>query len=82
MRRVGSGSGRVISGFGSKNVGPYPAHDMVGSGSGWVGLARNFMCNFRVGSGFFEFRVKYFSPYPIRHLVGSSQVVFIGSGGP
>ena len=49
--RVGSGSGRLTSGFGSKNVGPCPAHDMVGSG--WVGLARNFVCNFWVGSGFF-----------------------------
>ena len=44
---------------------------MVGSGSGLVGLARNFVCNFRIGSGFFEFRVKYFGPYSTRHLVGS-----------
>ena len=43
----------------------------VRSGSGWVGLARNFVCNFRVGSGIFEFWVKYFGPYSTRHLVGS-----------
>jgi hypothetical protein len=59
--RVGLGSGRATLGFGSKNVGLCPAHDMVG-------LARNFMCNFRVGSDFFEFRIKYFGPYPTRHL--------------
>lgn len=27
----------------------------VGSGSGWVGLARIIVCNFWVGSGFFSF---------------------------
>ena len=43
----------------------------VGSGSCWVGLVRNFVCNFWVGSDFFEFRVKYFSPYLTRRLVGS-----------
>ena len=59
---------------GQKNIGPCPAHDMVGSGSGWIGLARNFMCNFQVGSDFFEFRVKYFGPYQARHLIG------VGSG--
>ena len=52
----------------------------VGSGSGWVGLVRNFVCNFRVGSGFFEFRVKYFGPCPARHLVGSGRVVFFSDG--
>ena len=52
---------------------------MVGSDSGWVGLTRNFVCNFRVGSGFFEFRVKYFGPYPARHLIGvGSGRVFFG----
>ena len=53
--RVGSGSGRVTSGFGSKNIGPFLVHDMVGSGLGWIGLARNFVCNFRVESSFFSF---------------------------
>jgi len=54
----------------------------VGSGSGWVGLVRNFVCNFWVGSVFFEFWVKYFGPYPTRHLVGSGRVFFgqVGSG--
>ena len=32
-----------------------------------------FLCNFWVGD-FFEFQVKYFGPYPVRHLVGSGQV--------
>ena len=49
---------------------------MTWSGSGWIGLARNFVCNFRIGSGFFEFRVKYFGPYPARHLIGSGRVGF------
>ena len=31
----------------------------VGSDSGWVGLARNFVCNFLIGSDFFEFQIKY-----------------------
>jgi len=42
ISRVGLGSG-----FGSKNIGPCPTHDMVGR----VGLARNFVCNFLVVSG-------------------------------
>ena len=37
--RVRVGSLRVS---GQKNIGPYPAHDMVGLGSGWIRLARNF----------------------------------------
>ena len=49
----------------------------VGSGSGWVGLACDFVCNFLIGSDFFEFRIKYFSLYSTRHLIGSDQV-FIG----
>ena len=59
----------------------------VGSGSGWVGLACDFVCNFLIGSDFFEFRIKYFGLYPTRHLIGSGfyrtgWVGFIGSGGP
>ena len=56
---------------------------MVGSGSGLVGLARNFVCNFRVGSGFFEFRVKFWPvPDPSLARVGSGRVFFgwVGSG--
>ena len=49
----------------------------VGSDSGWVGLARNFVCNFLIGSDFFEFRIKYFGPYLTHHLIGSGRV-FIG----
>ena len=50
-----SGSGRVTLGFGSKNVRPCPAHDMVGSGRVGFGLLRNFVCNFRIGSDFLSF---------------------------
>ena len=49
---------------------------MTWSDSGWVELVRNFVCNFRVGSDFFEFQVKYFVPYPTRYLVGSGRVFF------
>ena len=47
---------------------------MTWSDSGWVELVCNFVCNFRVGSDFFEFRVKYFVPYPTRYLIGSGRV--------
>ena len=53
---------------------------MTWSDSGWVELACNFVCNFRVESDFFEFRVKYFVPYPTRYLVGSGRVFFGGLG--
>jgi len=64
------------------------AHARPMTWSGWVlfGLGRvgpQFcVCNFRVGLGFFEFRVKYFGPYPTRHLIGSGRVFFgqVGSG--
>ena len=60
---------------GQFQVGPCPVHDMVGSDLDWVGLTHNFLCNFRVGLGFFfEFRVKYFGPYPTQHLIGSGRV--------
>ena len=82
-------SGRVTSGFGSKNVGPCPAHDMVRLGlvrvgSGWPAI----LCViFGLDRVFFEFRVKNFGPYPTRHLLGSGifrvgRVGFIGSGDP
>ena len=57
---------------------------MVGSGrvrvgSGWPAI----LCViFGLDRVFFEFRVKYFGPYPTRHLVGSGRVFFgrVGSG--
>ena len=63
---------------------------MVRLGLGWIRLARNFVRNFRIELDFFEFQVKYFGPYPIRHLVGLGRVrffrtdwvEFIGSGAP
>jgi len=73
---VGFGLGHF--GFQVKNVGSCPVHDMAGSGSSWVELVRNFVCNFRVESSFFKFRVKYFSPYPTRHLVGSGRIFRVG----
>ena len=83
IRRVWSDLGRVTSGFDQKmfaRTRPMTWSGRVGSGSGWVGLARNFMYNFRVGSDFFEFRIKYFSSYPACRLVRSSRVGFFSSG--
>jgi len=53
--------------------------------SGWVGfglgrVGPHFLCNFRILSGFFEFQVKNFDPYPTRHLIGLGRVSFFRTG--
>ena len=82
--RVGLGSGWITLGFGSKNISPCPAHDMVGSGrvrvgSGWPAILCLIFWLYQI---FFEFWVKYSGPYPTCHLVGSGRVFFerVGSG--
>ena len=73
--RVGSGSGRVTSGFGSKNIGLRPTRDMVGRVG--FGLARIFVCNSWVLSGFLSFGSKISAR---ARLVTWSD--WVGSGGP
>ena len=83
IRRVWSDLGRVTSGFDQKmfaRARPMTWSGRVGSGLGWVGLPRIFVCNFRVGLVFyFDFYVKYFGPYPTRHLVGPGFFEQVGS---
>ena len=84
IRRVGLGSRRSLWVSGQKMM-PH-ARLMTWSGRIRFGLGRvdpHFVCNFRVGSEFFlKFRIKYFSLYPTRHLIGSDRVgIFSGELG-
>ena len=89
---VGSDSGRITSVSGQKNVGPCPAHDMIGSGrirvgSGWPTI----LCViFGLDQVFLSFRSNIWPvPDPSLGRIGSGRVFFragwigfIGSGGP